>query len=356
MIGMLEKPNIQPPHLSNLRATSSPAFGNAALKRGVQTTGMDVIERFSQKLMENPKLEKWGAFNPKLWNLSLQDWSARVSTLFAFYTPQTILAFTEEKHKWETLGRNLLNWTGTIGIVALCKHDKYGINALFNPFLKPRENLSETVKEVTGKLENAVKDSRTLEPIVKESVTRLRASITFLGKWVNSKRFKPEFFDFLSEKAYINLANWTELDENHFDEMKNIWKELEAQKVKAGLTESEKYIHEAIPKAMNRISSFKFAAIGLSTAALAFFIGKVVMDLVYQFIAPFDHDFDAEKYANLGRGKKDKTLQTLNLPSPSRLPSRLARSQENDPFTVPPLQYVTPFQPFNPAYEGERRP
>ncbi len=279
----------------------SVSFGNASLKRGVQNAGQDSVEKFSQWVMENPRLDKLGKINLKVWNLSLQDWSARIATASAFYVPQTVLAFMEEKHKWETLGRNVLNWTVTIGILILSKHEKYGLNALFNPYLKPQEELPKTASR--------------------------------LKEWVNQRRFKPEFFEFISDELKINLQKWTTLDENHFDDLKVVWKKLDArQKAQEGLTQAEKYIYKAIPEVTNRISAYKFISVGISVTALAFFVGKGVMDFVYRFIAPFDDDFDALKYAKM----KDQ-LKTPQAPDvfSVRLPSRLTRIPSASEFIQP---------------------
>ncbi len=330
MIGMLPQTNTASPKLKQLELKQEPKFGNGPLKQAAKTVSLDSVEKLSQKLMENPKLEKWGSLNTKLWNLSLQDWSARVAILFAFYTPQTVLAFTDNKHKWETLSRNILNWTVTIGILILNKHHKYGLNSLFNPYLKPQQ---ETLPKDAGKYK----------------------------QWINKWSYKPELFDYASKKLGIDLTKWTGLDDNHFDELKAAWQKLDKLNQAKKLSKSEQYVHKNIPSLVNRISAYKFLSVGISVALLAFFVGKVVMDVVYKHIAPLDHDFDASKYANLGKKGKDKNRNTSLQQGPNikRLPSRLIRTPSASQFGYPPsptsINTRRFNKPLNPSSSTSRR-
>ncbi len=288
-----------------------PVFGNAAARKTAQTAGKDLAERTSEWLFAHPKLQRLADYNPRLWNLSLQDWSARIATAVAFYVPQTLLAFMEDRHKIETLARNIIVWTMTLGVLIATKDKKFGLNSLFNPFMNPRETLPEN----TG----------------------------FLKKFINNRRFDGEIFDYLKKHARVDLKNWSGLDANHFDNITLAWKKL---KDKQNLSSTEKKVLEKIPRIMNRISAFKFTAVGLSVAILAVVVGKMAMDIVFKFFAPFDHDFDPSKYKITKKKKNGKNAVHKAEALPSRLvPTAPTRTPGPNPAAL--QGYLPPPPPMN---------
>ena len=76
--------------------------------------------------------------NIHIFNLSLEDWASRIAILFGLYVPQTVQAFKEDKHKWETLGRNVLSWTLTAVLTVAIKADALPITSGMTQFIRQK--------------------------------------------------------------------------------------------------------------------------------------------------------------------------------------------------------------------------
>jgi hypothetical protein len=96
------------------------------------------IFRFAEnfKLPRHPK--SFLATDIHVFNLSLEDWASRVAILFGLYGPQTAQAFIQDKHKWETLGRNFLAWSLTLGLTIAIKADALPVTKTLTQFIRQK--------------------------------------------------------------------------------------------------------------------------------------------------------------------------------------------------------------------------
>lgn len=221
--------------------------------------------------------------------LSLEDMAARLLTVIGIYIPQGYLSIKENKHKWETNGRNVVVWTMTLGLTWLLKNDKWGTNTLLDKFMHPK---------------------------VAEDQTR-----GLIDRLINKVRLPVDYVDILKAADLVEKdfapkgAYWSKLDANKLSKINNFFDDLKARAQKGALGEievidkklvngemknvtrkiAEKEILEALPGFIKRMNIFPLVSTTLITAATVYIIGDIAMRIVYKFIAPFDHDFDPDR-------------------------------------------------------------
>lgn len=309
-----------------------PRFGGGAteaVKQGcVQIEHLKIAKQIQ-------RMFKWGTKDVRVGGLSLEDMAGRLQTLFGVYLLQGFFAVKDEKHPWETNGRNAIVWLMTLGLTSLTKSENYGVNTvLLNPFMKQ-----------------------------KGAAVRF---LPFLKKPFDAVRMDMDYVDII-EKCGIKISDgekagaqkgtkalWASswLDANKVEKIQNKLIELNQ---KTSLSQSEKLLQEAIPKFFKRINLFNLASTGIITAATVYFIGGVAMRIVNKFISPLDKDFDGNKKnqpstaapasPSLPQRPATLTFQPGNINNP------VIETPYNAPAHLPPpSSMVLPPQPGNLQY------
>lgn len=245
----------------------------------------------------------------KLGGLSFEDWAARLLTIFGIYIPQGFIAIKENKHKWETNGRNALVWTMTLGLTMLVKNDKFSTNTLLNFFMKNGQA--------------AAAENPTAGPV---------------KRFFNKLKLNGDYFDILKsakidfKEADRAKAHWSNLDKNVMDTIGLHLKELAA---KTGISDAEKSFLKLANKFVFRRNLFNVLSTGIITLLTMYVIGRFAMELVFRFIAPLDHDFDPAR-SKPGAKPSGKQPNSIQPTQPHRQPGG---------FQVPPQGQYPPFSP-----------
>lgn len=222
-----------------------------------------------------------------LFNLSLEDWSSRFITAFGIYLPQGITTVRQKKRIWETNIRNLLSWCSTLVIAILLKNNKFSVNSLiFNHMMKdsryPRfqENYHPVSKSDLPKL--TVWDHM-LKPF------RMK------GVGLGEKYYPADYFHILKNAGIPvsakdrNSAFWAKLDLNQLHALTaklEIRRQNLLQIAKSG--ELEALERKIIPQFIRRVNIFSFASTAIITAITAYIVGKLIIDILFKFVAPLD--------------------------------------------------------------------
>ncbi len=108
-----------------------PGFGAGGFSVGKKPAKRLADKMFYTFMQNNRFGEAMNGVGRKF-NMSIEDWMGRMSTAIALYIPQVVLNFTDKDGlPFETLGRNLLSWFGTIWLYSFIKNDKTSINSMF---------------------------------------------------------------------------------------------------------------------------------------------------------------------------------------------------------------------------------
>lgn len=315
MLTTISKPTSLPPRRAG-KEHFSPRFRGAAtgvIREGVvDITHLKTAEAIQQ-------LFKWAKKDVRMGGLSLEDMAGRLQTAIGVYLLQGFYAVKEEKHPWETNGRNAIVWLMTLALTSLTKSENYGVNTVF------------------------------LNPFMKQKGTAVRFAPSFIRNAIDALRMDMDYVDII-EKCGIKISDsekagaqkgtkalWASswLDANKVEKVQNKLLELSQ---KDTLTDAEKELKEAIPKFFKRINTFNMASTAIITAATVYFIGGVAMRIVNKFISPLDKDFDGNK-----PNKPPVTPgQIPPQPAISR-PALLMPSMPNHPILPPILPIGTTF-------------
>jgi hypothetical protein len=277
------------PHRRQLHAVNQFGSASAALRVG-QTAAKELLPTTSNTLSGKlfSMLNKMPAGGSGKFNLSMEDWAARYLTIFGIYLPQGLFALWEDKHKWETNGRNALIWTMTLLLTIAVKSDRLSTNTLLNVFMK---------------------DKNTTDP----------GKLGFFSKWVQNMKLDGNYFDVL-KKANVDFcpikdvkrAHWANLDDNQLRKVIKLYDDLAA---KVNLEPAEQKIKELIPKFLQRRNAFNLVSTGIITLLTMYLIGSLSMELVFRFIAPFDHDFEPDRFKNRGKRQAPASIPIPPVPA-----------------------------------------
>lgn len=224
------------------------------------------------KLLSHPSIAKYINRGVGRFNLSMEDWAARYLTMFGLYIPQGLFALWENKHKWETNGRNIVIWTLTMLLTIMVKNDRLSVNSLLDVFMRDKNAASGKAKGMFDSLKDKLKlDGNYFDVLEKVGI------------------------DFCKIED-VKKAYWANLDSNQVEKIVKFYDGL-LEKAKGGALEAgESKMMTLIPKFLMRRNFFNLAQTGIITLLTMYVIGSFAMELVFRFIAPFDHDFDPAKF------------------------------------------------------------
>lgn len=251
-----------------------PLFGNATstaiqASKSLAAEGVGEIRDLgiSTKL-DSLIRDKWGMHNLKSnpLGLSLEDWATRIGVAIAVYLPFSINAAIRDDHKAEIISRSVLLWLTTIGVYYLGKSEKFGVNSLLNVFMQPK-----------------------VHPEPKNPFKR----------WLNNMKLDINYFDILKRAGIEfkgsdrNHYEWARLQGNKTKKLQELLETLKEQKKSGKKMDSESVqVFENLPKFLRRSNLFRLLQFGFLTALTIFFVGILVMDIVYKYFAVLDKDFD----------------------------------------------------------------
>jgi hypothetical protein len=226
--------------------------------------------------------------------LSLEDIASRVQTIVGVYLLQGYFSVKDQKHPWETNGRNVLVWILGILVPLLSKHPTIGVNPVLDKlFMKKRnENPSNWFSAQLNKLRMPIDYKQILE-----------------GAGIE----KPKEGD------------WAKMDANKLHRIRMFKEELEnrAKGLGAPLNAEEQKLLEHMPGLLRRLNVFPLVSTAIITAATVYIIGVLAMKAVYKFIAPLDKDFNPN---GVNRPK----------PPPGAVPQTSPMAQPSAPFQGAP--------------------
>jgi hypothetical protein len=233
------------------------------------------------------KLFSWAKSDIRVGGLSLEDMAGRLLTLIGIYIPQGYFAIKDEKHPWETNGRNAVVWLMTLALTSMTKSENYGVNTLLlNPIMKQKGSATPWL------------------PFMKRILDPFRMDVDYLDILEHAgialskdeKRLAGE------GKKALWASSW--LDVNKLEKIQNHYKTLQQKvadkvankealsKVDKRMLEVDKRMLEAIPSFFKRINAFNFVSTALITAATVYFIGGVAMRIVNKVFSPLDKDYE----------------------------------------------------------------
>lgn len=282
--------------------------------------------------------------------MSLEDMAARTLTIFGVYLPQGVMAVKEDKHKWETNGRNAVVWTMTLGLTWLLKNEKWGLNTILNAFMRPRktpEQLQSYARELDTQFAEQASSrvspeklarlgpvkrlktrlSEAMQPVTFQMRRLLKPAYVLTDRLVNRYRLPNDYFNILDAVGIDRPANhkkafWSTLDANKLKKINNFYDDLRLRADQGMLAANEQALLKTMPSFIRRLNVFPLIATTLITAATVYLIGDVAMRIVYKFIAPFDHDFDpasvnkkAKKSPSTGGGSASSGGRATHAPS-----------------------------------------
>ncbi len=299
MVTITTKYNALPPNRSEGR-TASPRFAGVA-----SSTTQGIREIFEpQAQVQGKRLAdilakpfSLGVFqgDARKWGLSLEDMAGRFQTLLGVYLLQGYYSIKDDKHPWETNGRNAMIWVMTLLLQQMAKSENFGVNTLlFNPLMKQKGAHSSDIGLVQKSLDALRMDKDYLDILQDAGV-----SIT------------PEELDAARKgKKALWASSW--LDANKTALIKKRYDALHAKVVTPGekalslnkLTPYERKIYEAIPGFFRRINGWNGLSTAIIMGATIYFIGGVAMRIVNKVISPLDKDFDGNKNRQPGQPPK----------------------------------------------------
>jgi hypothetical protein len=325
-------PTSLPPRRAE-RKHPSPRFGSVAaeaVKQGVADIAHLKMANRIQKILDRPGF-KWANNDVRVGGLSLEDVAGRLQTAIGVYLLQGYFAIKDDKHPWETNGRNAIVWLMTLALTSLTKSENYGVNTIFlNPFMKQKHTPVRFLPFLQRPFDNVRMDMDYLDIIEKCGI----------------KISDSEKAGAMKGKKALWASSW--LDANKVEKIQNKLIELNQ---KGSLNESEQKLKEAIPKFFKRINAFNLASTAIITAATVYFIGGVAMRIVNKFISPLDKDFDGHKTNQPGA----TTQTSMSLPQRSATlsfqPGNIQNPIIERPYRptfqpgFPPSSMILPLQP-----------
>jgi hypothetical protein len=273
VIHLTNQPTI--PRNNAAQVRFSPHFG-----AGPSTAGSSAVKDIAHIDIANGVLSgirKLGITKDiRVGGLSLEDISGRLQTLIGVYILQGFFAYKDQKHPWETNGRNAVVWTMTAALTSWSKSDSYGVNTLlFNHFMKEKGT------------PNKIPGMKALLDLSRMDVDYLKI-LEAAGIDVPSKDKEAA----MKGKKALWASSW--LDSNKVMRIQNHLESLHAKKLalKAGetLSEADQKMMEAIPHFFKRVNLANFGSTALITAATVYLIGSVAMQIVNKLFTPLDED------------------------------------------------------------------
>lgn len=315
------KPNAS--SANTVRGDGQTRFGAATTK--VAKQGAEIAYLGIAKDWIQPAF-KWAKSDIRVGGLSLEDMAGRLLTLIGIYIPQGYFACRDNKHPWETNGRNAVVWLMTLGLTSLTKSENFGVNTLLlNPLMQQKGSAVRYASFLQAPM-NLLKNKLGIKV---DYVDILNKQAQFV---MDKLRMDVDYVDILKD-AKISLSDaekegaikgtkalWASswLDANKVEKIQNHFEELKAKEAtEPGLTVSEKAMKEAIPKFFKRINSFNFVSTALITAATVYFIGGVAMKIVNKLFTPLDKDQDKLKPVKpLGQAQPQSMILHPGMPYP----------------------------------------
>jgi hypothetical protein len=303
-----------------LTAWEAEALKDAARNGHAAVTGIahEKAAKNIAKVFDGGALGKLFSRDVRIGGLSLEEMSSRFLTLFGIYIPQGILAVKDQKHPYETNGRNILIWVMTFLLTQFLKNDTFGVNSLFLSPLMIEKGKLQAFDRKADIPANAGFFKRAYGSVFKAPFNVFQRTLNrhfgMKGDYLAVlKDAGIEISESDIKKALKSTkAPWASLDNNKLDLINNRYEELRkiasADGVEA-LAKLEKPVSQALyetyPKVLRRLNIFPLISTSLVTAATVYVIGGLAMKLVYKFIAPFDKDFNP---AAVSGGKKKEPL------------------------------------------------
>ncbi|WP_373531747.1 hypothetical protein [Vampirovibrio sp.] len=288
---------------------------------------------------------KENLFGAKLFNkdvrmggLSLEDVAGRLQTLIGVYLLQGYYAVKDDKHPWETNGRNAMIWVMTLVLQNLTKSENYGLNTLLcNPFMRQKGHLSSEMSWLQNGLDKVRMDADYLD-ILQDAGISIDPD-----EMKGARKGKKALW----ASSWLD-ANKTDLIKRRYEALKAKVSTQDGKEVLSQLSREEQKIYKSIPSFFYRINAWN----GLSTAIIVgstiYLIGGVAMKIVNKVISPLDKDFDGPKNKQAGQPFKPSPFAKSHPPqSPSQSAAEANPSQSSlNP--TPPIQF---FQ----SYVSQRR-
>lgn len=389
----------RPPQFAARRTLAVPStrFGKSplesALKQGLEASTKIPFLHYSEQLNNLLKSVSLFSKDARVGGLSIEDIMARAQTLIGLYFLQTYSAFKDEKHPWETLGRNAVVWTGGFYLTKLLKSENFGVNTLFiNPFMRQQ---GTPVLDLRGKV-------RTLINFVTRQTETPEQAEKSLGwlrfeKLIDWARLPVDYTEIL-EKAGLSIkdsdkeaarsgkkALWAAsyLDKNRLNRVQAYYIKLKDELLREGLNETDltRYrelqkqgsfnlsnlfnreksqlhqkmlttlaekkdakineklkLYKASRTFLKRVSAANLFSTAIIAAATIYVLGGLAIQFVYKFIAPMDKDFDPTRI----KGYKPKAAIKPAPPPSTQTPSIAAALQNNQTFAFYPSKTFPP--------------
>lgn len=262
-----------------------------AVVRGLKQANWTRDKLFSAKIF-NMDVRKGG--------LSLEDVAGRLQTLIGVYLLQGYYSIKDDKHPWETNGRNALIWVMTLMLQNMTKSESHGVNTLlFNPFMRQKGSLSFEREQFQKVIDRFRMDADYLD-ILQDS-----------GISVSHDDMKGA----KAGKKALWAASW--LDDNKANLIKKRYEVLKEKALRGTLSQEEQKIYQSIPRFFRRINGLNIASTGLIMGATIYLIGGVAMKIVNKVISPLDKDYHGNKHKQPGELQKHSPFAKSHPPSPS---------------------------------------
>lgn len=279
------------------------------------------------------------AFGAKLFNkdvrmggLSLEDVAGRLQTLIGVYLLQGYYSIKDDKHPWETNGRNAMIWVMTLLLQNMTKSESYGLNTLlFNPFMRQKGYLSTENKAMQGFLDRFRMDV--------DYVDLLRdAGIPIKGDELKGAQAGKKA---LWASSWLD-ANKSALLKKRYESLHQIVEEAKKSgkhKPLEALSQEERKIYETIPKFFKRINGLNGVSTAIIMGATIYLIGGVAMRIVNKVISPLDKDFKGNKDHQPGQPPKPSLFSKGHPPQDSSNTTSPASNSFTSSSTSFPIQF-----------------
>lgn len=299
-----------------------------AVIRGLKQARLAQEKLFSAKLF-NTDVRKGG--------LSLEDVAGRLQTLLGIYLLQGYYAVKDDKHPWETNGRNAMIWVMTLLLQHMTKSESYGVNTLlFNPFMRQKGVLSSENTKMQNFLDRYRMKVDYLDILQDSGISintddlkgaRTGKKALWAASWLDGNKAD------LIKKRFEALENMILQSEKDTDKYQKLLTDAKARQefIKAathvngstgetlinGLSKEQSAIYQSIPKFFRRINGLNLASTGLIMGATIYLIGGVAMDIVNKVISPLDKDYQGNKKKKPGEPQKPSLFAKSHPPSPN---------------------------------------
>jgi hypothetical protein len=300
------------------RAAPMPHFGGGMVERLTQHEAKIANLKAGNRL-QNILNSKWGksVFNRdvRIFNMSLEDVAGRLQTILGVYLLQGIFAVKDQKHPWETNGRNFVVWVLGTALTIFSKDRTWGVNNWLDKlFMRPRRAIPKEASAIRRRYTHAL----------------------------NALRMPLDYRDILKNAGIEDARQgaWACMDANKLHRLKRYYTKLQA-KPPGALDKAEKEILDHMPAFLRRLNLFPLVSTGIITAGTIYIVGGLAMDIVYKFIAPFDKDFDPSKLKNAKKSSATPAPAANPTPTPPKQ-TTLMQPQAFTAFSARPPAVVPP--------------